>query len=108
MSKEGQERSKRGWSNLDRFRSQNAHLHGGKPKRKVIGLHDDGRLIVFPSIEEAARWRKGHPADVRRCCLDNRSLAVNKRNGKVNTNHKYLGMRFYYEDDIDIWKNKIN
>ena len=32
---------------------------------------------------------------------------VNKKNGKVNTDHRYKGVRFYFETD-SIWTTKIN
>jgi hypothetical protein len=45
--------------------------------------------------------------NVRRCCKFNRKgVAPTKSWKRVNTDHKYKGLRFYYESD-NIWLEKI-
>lgn len=53
----------------------------------------------------------GRHRNVGRCCRQNKSKKeLRKPNGKpsgrVNTDHRYMGVRFYFESD-DIWMKKI-
>lgn len=101
-------------------RSENS----GRPKRKVVLVTDDGRFCVFPSVAEGAR-KIGNAlaANVGKCCRKNASRRVKTRTwmgsrvkgdkgvskaegSLVNTDHKYVGFRWYFEDD-DIWTTKI-
>ena len=69
-------------------------------------VKDDGTWCVLPYIGAAGDWIGGSRENVRRCCQSNRERHVNKKTGKVNTDHKYLGVRFYYESD-NIWTTKV-
>lgn len=108
MSVEGQQRAKRGWINLSIYAESAKRMRSplsGKKPAPVIGI-ENGRPMYFPSIEAAARWINGLPQSIHRCMHDNRAKTINKRNGKINTDHKYKGVRFYYEND-DSWMQKI-
>ena len=71
----------------------------GARKRKVIAVSDDGRWTLFSSMTRAASKIGGIGQNISRCCRQN------AKHGR-NTDHKYMGIRFYYEDD-NIWQKKI-
>lgn len=96
MSKRSQKRSAKGWSNLDKYRVRPATA--GRPKKPVIALTDDGDFICFPFVGAAAKWCGGFRENVARCCRQNETTA--------NTDHKYLGYRFYFEEG-SVWLDKI-
>lgn len=99
MPKRAQKRCAQGWKNLERWRNKNGRAEGcGKPKHPVIAITPSG-WHYFPSTAHAARAVGGHDANIRRCCRQNALHAD-------NTDHQYLGIRFYYEDD-EIWMKKI-
>lgn len=126
MSKRNQRKAARGWKNLDihRHRSENA----GRPKKPVIAVMDDGTWLWLPYVGAAAMWleeRTGKPVrreNICRCCRLNveRKVktitwhscghgikGVGKEDGSlVNTDHRYLGIRFYFECD-SAWPAKI-
>ena len=108
MSKEGQDAAKRGWENLNTYRDKaiaNRSSQCGRKPTPLIAILKD-KPHYFPSMESAARWIEGRPTNVHRCACDNRERRRNKKNGKVNTDHSYKGVRFYFEND-DIWTEKI-
>lgn len=98
------------------FREQKHPENAGVPKRKVVLVADDGRFCVFPSILEAAKKIGGNATNIGRCCRQNARKRVKKRTwtktmtkesgSLINTNHRYMGFRFYFEDD-ETWITKI-
>ena len=106
MSKRGQRRSAKGWKNLDKYRPTTRPDNAGRCRKKVIAVMDDGTWCVLPYIGAAGEWIGGNRENVRRCCQCNQERHVNRKTGKVNTDHKYKGVRFYYERD-NIWTTKI-
>lgn len=58
-----------------------------------------GELYLPPEVPKrnavTGRFMKGHVPHNK-----------NKKTGAINTDHRYLGVRFYFEDD-DIWTTKI-
>lgn len=103
LSKRKQKRCAKGWANLElhRHRPPNA----GRPKKAVIALTDDGEFKYFPYTVAAAKYYNGSRYNVARCCRMNHLGTLDKK-GMVNTDHKYKGMRFYYENDT-VWIKKI-
>jgi len=76
---------------------------------------DDGSWVVFPYISPAAEWVGGSRENVGRCCRMNEKRLVNKidwRPGqkkgasRINTDHRYKNIRFYFERD-STWTKKI-
>ena len=107
MSKRGQKRAAKGWKNLDLHRNKNGRPDtAGRCRKKVVAVMDDGRWLVLPYIGAAGDWIGGCRENVRRCCQFNRRRHINKKTGAVNTDHRYKGVRFYYESD-SIWLTKI-
>jgi hypothetical protein len=99
MSKRSQKRSSKGWRNLDLYRCKGGGGRAGRPKKAVVAITDDGRFRVFSYIKPAAEYVGGSRENVARCC---------RQNGchHANTDHRYMGVRFYYESDSN-WLNKI-
>lgn len=79
---------------------------GSRNRKKVVALDMEGNLTVYSSIANAAKWCDMNVGNVCRCCQANFRRHVNKKTGKVNTDHKYKGNRFYYEAD-PIWTTKL-
>ena len=96
---------KQALANLDKGRRTKGRLYGGRPKRKVIAVTDEGEFFVFAHAKKAVEWSGGCPDNIRRCCRDNERTTLTK-SGKVNDEHKYLGFRWYFESDYK-WTNKI-
>ena len=82
-----------------RFREQKHPEGAGMPKRRVIAISEDGHWTLFSSLSHAAEKVGGQRPNISRCCRQN------ARNGR-NTDHKYMGIRFYYEDD-NTWMRKV-
>lgn len=112
MGKRAQKRAAKGWKNLDLHRNKNGRPDtAGRCRKKVIAVMDDGSWLVFAYLMQAAEWIGGSRENVGRCCRQNKSKKeLRKPNGKpsgrVNTDHRYMGVRFYFESD-DIWMKKI-
>ena len=104
MSPRGQETAKIGWENL-KCEHKRSPLSGKTPTPIIAIVRE--RPVFFPTIEAAARWIEGLPQSVHRCAHDNRARTVNRRNGSINTDHRYKGVRFYYESD-EQWTEKIS
>ena len=104
MSKRGQRRSKKGWKNLRKYQPRSPYA--GRNKKPIIAVLDDGSWYYFPYSEPAARIVNGNRENVGRCCRYNQERHINRKTGKVNTDHKYMGVRFYFESD-NIWTKKI-
>lgn len=112
MTKRGQKRAMKGWANLDKCRSQRSRPdNAGRCRKKVIAVTDNGRFTCFQHIGAAAEWCDGLRENVGRCCRMNQSRHELRNTngqplGKVNTDHRYKGVRFYFESD-NIWLKKI-
>lgn len=106
MSKRSQKRASKGWANLDKFRPKTRPDNCRRCRIQVVAVKDDGTWCVLPHIGAAGEWIGGSRENVRRCCQSNKKRHVNKKTGKINTDHKYLGVRFYYESD-NIWTSKV-
>lgn len=107
MGKRAMKRSAKGWRNLDIHRNKNGRAdNAGRCRKQVIAVMDDGTWKVFSYIGSAGEWIGGTRENVGRCCRLNQERHVNRKTGKVNTDHKYNGVRFYFEKD-DIWMTKI-
>lgn len=106
MSKRGRKRSSKGWSNLDKYRPTARPDNAGRCRKAVIAVTDDGRWCWLPHSGKAGKWIGGNRENVARCCRCNLIRHVNRKTGAVNTDHKYKGVRFYFESD-NIWTTKI-
>lgn len=106
MKKSSQRRSAKGWRNLDIYRPKTRPDNAGRCRKAVVAVNDDGQWVVIPHIGAAGEWIGGSRENVRRCCMSNAERHVNQKTGKVNTDHRYMGIRFYYESD-NIWTTKI-
>ena len=78
---------------------------GGRNKKPIIAVLDNGEWLVFPESQSAAKWCGGERGNVCRCCRENEATTLTKGK-KVNDDHKYLGVRWYFESD-DKWTLKI-
>jgi hypothetical protein len=110
MSKRGAKRSTKGWVNFDKYRCK-GHPNAGRKKKPVIAVMDDGRWVMFPCLGAAAEWCGGRGENIGRCCRSNQSRKVLRKSaghkpGHVNTDHRYMGIRFYFESD-NVWTKKI-
>ncbi len=111
MGKRAQRRAAKGWKNLDVHRPRRRADNAGRCRKKVIAVCDDGSWCMIPDIGAASQWCGGRRENVRRCCQQNHDARPLKKSaghqpGYVNTDHRYLGIRFYYEND-NIWTTKI-
>ena len=116
MGKRAQKRAMKGWKNLELHRNKNGRPDtAGRCRKQVIAVMDDGSWLLFPYIGHAADWVGGNRSNIGRCCRSNQSKKVCKHNWRpwqpkgaslVNTDHKYLGIRFYFESD-NVWTTKI-
>ena len=116
MTEEAMQRASRGWENLEKYRPTYRHDTAGRCRKQVVAVTDDGRFRVFSYLGAAAKWIGGNRENVGRCCRENASRRVKQHSwspGKpkgtstVNTDHRYLGVRWYFESD-KIWITKIN
>lgn len=113
MDEKGVKKCAVGWANLDKYRKQyDGVTHFGRPQRKIVAVTDEGKFIVFASAQKAAEWCGGKKGCVRSCCYHNLSRKrLHTSHGvptdKVNTDHKYKGVRFYFEND-NVWTKKID
>ena len=122
LSEESQRQSSKGWNNLDVHRSENGKKYGGRNRKPIVAITDDGKFRVFKDAFFAAEWLKRHTGkscnreNIGRCCRNNASRKVCKHSWRpgqkkgsstINTDHYYMGMRWYYECD-KIWYSKIS
>ena len=111
MSKESQDRCAKGWNNLNIYRKgafKNSRGKSGMPGRQVVAVFDDGRFEKFESIKQAGRFAEVRYSCVSVCCTRNLERKEFKRKkGTSCTDHRCMGIRFYYEDD-PIWTTKIS
>lgn len=94
MPKKAQERCKKGWANVDKFRCRK---NGGKNKRTIVAVDKEGRWTAFESSCSAAKLLQVSQGNIIRCCQKNKT---NK------TDHHVGGIRFYYESE-NVWMTKI-
>jgi hypothetical protein len=116
MGKRAQKRCAKGWKNLDLHRNKNGRAdNAGRCRKPVIAVMDDGRWLLFPYLGPAAEWIGGKRENIGRCCRFNQAKKVCKRDwrpgqakgaSRVNTDHRYKGIRFYFESD-NVWTTKI-
>ena len=111
MGKRKQRRCAKGWKNLDLHRPTTRPDTAGRCRKQVIAVMDDGRWFHFAYLGDAAKWVGGSRENVGRCCRCNQSRKRLKKpwghpSDKVNTDHKYMGIRFYYERD-PLWMSKV-
>ena len=118
MSKRSQRRSAKGWRNLDIHRNKNGRPdNAGRCRKQVVAVRDDGSFTVFGYVGAAAKAIGGCRENLGRCCRANASgkvLTTARGRGRgigspsVNTNHRYMGIRWYFESDYEIWRTKVN
>jgi hypothetical protein len=116
MGKRAQKRCANGWKNLDKHRNKNGRADtAGRCRKQVVAVMDDGSWLLFPYIGPAAAWVGGSRENVGRCCRENQAKKVCKHDwrpgqekgaSRINTDHKYMGIRFYFESD-NVWTTKI-
>ena len=106
MSRRSQERSSIGWKNVLVHTGKRSECCG-RMKRKVIAVMPNGKWYSFGSIAEAANSTGSIRENISRCCRLNASGRKNMKTGKTNTDHKYDGVRWYYDDDNN-WLVKIS
>ena len=111
MGKRAQKRAMKGWKNLDTHRPTTRPDTAGRCRKEVIAVMDDGSWHHFSYLGTAAEWCVGSRENVGRCCrLNQEHRPLNnphgKPTGKVNTDHRYMGIRFYFESDSQ-WTRKI-
>lgn len=112
MGKRAQKKSAKGWKNLDLHRNKNGRPDtAGRFRKQVVAVMDDCSWVLFPHIGSAAEWVGGRRENVGRCCRLNQSRKRLKKSwghpsDRVNTDHKYKGVLFYFVDD-NTWTTKI-
>ena len=117
MGKRAMKRAAKGWKNLDLHRNKNGRSDvAGRCRKQVVAVMDDGRWLVFPYVGAAAEWLGNcNRENIGRCCRCNESKKVCKHDwrpnqpkgaSRVNTDHKYMGIRWYFETD-NVWTEKI-
>ena len=80
-------------------------------RKPIVALFDDGKWTLFPHSIAAAKWAGGNRENIGRCCRMNMAKKVlrdthGRCTGKVNTDYRYKGVRWYFESD-DTWTEKI-
>ena len=106
LPKKSQKRMAKGWKNLQKYRPTERPDTAGRCKKKIIAITDDKKFKIFEYSMLAAEWVHGERGNINRCCRFNQERHINKKTGKINTDHKYLGYRWYFYDD-QIWWQKI-
>ena len=115
MSKRGQRKVRKGWQNVLDHRPKSRPDTAGRCRKQVIAVMDDGRWFHFAYLGDAAKWVGGNRENVGRCCRCNQAKKVCKHDwrpgqpkgaSRVNTDHKYMGIRWYFESD-NVWTTKI-
>lgn len=104
MTKRQQKNASKGWANLEKFRPKHRPDNAGRCRKAVIAVTNDGVMHFFPFIGAAAAAVNGSRENVRRCCQSNHQGKSPK--GRINTDHKYKGVRFYFESDT-VWIDKV-
>ena len=117
---EAQERMRKGWANLDLHRNKNGRSDvAGRCRKPVVAINANGKLLVFSDSRQAAKYLiGGFRENISRCCRLNHNgnkpkykpfgKKLGKKPTKTNTDHSYMGFRWYFEADVEIWKDKLN
>lgn len=111
MTARGKRHAAKGWKNLQTHRPKHRPDTAGRCRKKVVAITDDGKFRIFDYITPAAEWVGGSRENVGRCCRYNQSRqALHDTKGRqinrINTDHRYKGIRFYFYDD-PVWWNKV-
>ena len=106
LTKRQQRRCAKGWANVISHRPKSRPDTAGRCRKAVIAVMDDGTWKVFPYLGMAAECVGGCRENIGRCCRLNENPSVNKKTGKLNTDHQYKGVRWYFESDSQ-WTQKI-
>jgi hypothetical protein len=105
-TKRAQRGMRKGWKNLNKHRPKTRPDNAGRCMKPVIAVLDNGKFLYFRYTGAAAEWRRGDRGNISRCCrLNERPLSPVRK--KLNTDHRYKGVRWYYEDNDIIWTSKI-
>ena len=105
--KRAQKKMSAGWKNLLVHRPKSRPDTSGRCRKAVIAVFNDGTWKHFCFAGSAVTWLGGRRDNINRCCRMNKERPTNHFTGEINTDHKYMGVRFYFEDD-EIWLEKIN
>ena len=112
LGKRAMKRAMKGWKNVISHRPKTRPDTAGRCRKQVVAVMDDGSWLVFPYVGAAAKWLgNGNRENIGRCCRCNQSKAELRKpwghpSGKVNTDHRYQGIRWYFEID-NVWTTKI-
>lgn len=113
MPKRSQQRCRRGWKNLDKYRNKNGRPDtAGRCRKSLVAVFSDGTFKVFSHADMAVLWMQcGNAENIRRCCRENeRNKPLHDTHGRVlnktNADHRYKGIRWYYETD-NKWTKRI-
>lgn len=107
LPKKSQRRMKKGWKNLDKYRNCNGRPDtAGRSRKMVVAVRNNGKYHIFDFVGAAAEWLGGRRENIGRCCRNNQERHVNQKTGKVNTDHQYKGIRWYFASD-PVWQEKI-
>ena len=107
LPKKSQRRMKKGWKNLDKYRNCNGRPDtAGRSRKMVVAVRNNGKYHIFDFVGAAAEWLGGSRENIGRCCRTNQERHINQKTGKVNTDHQYKGIRWYFASD-PIWQEKI-
>ena len=60
LSIESQREMAKGWKNLDEHRSENGKKHGGRNRKPIVAITDDGKFRVLKDGYLAAEWLIKH------------------------------------------------
>lgn len=104
--KRAQKRMAKGWKNVQEYRPKKRPDTSERCRKPIIAVFDDGTWKHFLWAGSAAEQLGCRRDNINRCCRFNHERHRNHFTGDVNTDHRYMGVRFYYEDD-EIWINKI-
>lgn len=70
----------------------------------VIAIDAEGRMSRFEGIKQAAEHFRCCRCNISRCCrLNRQGTEPTGTRQRINTDHRYMGIRFYYEDDVQLW-----
>ena len=103
LSKRKQKRCAKGWENLKKHRVKGGP---GRPKKPVIAVNETGKWLYLSSCKEAGRLIGVRSENILRCCNQN-LIGTKDRKGNINCDHKYMGLRYYFESDPK-WIDKTN
>ena len=95
-----------GTENLNKHRPTPGPDHAQWLCKPIVGVNPDGTWEYYKGAKDAATKLSIGEDNVSRCCRMNAAYHVNENSGKVNTDHRYKGIRFYFENDLQ-WLEKI-